>query len=114
MKLTYTRKGNYLYPDLILGPEPEQLIGKYGLLRRTFLKEHREGVYWGLFFEGRLNAHLAEIDRCANERVERITAQLLQSHPAPDKATDPFGWVAHRNSLRNMAEELVLQELVYA
>lgn len=70
-------------------------------------------MYASLMLSGRLTSHLAEIDRTARERVELITEKLLESSPAPDKATDQMGWVGHMNSLKHQAEETVLAELVY-
>jgi hypothetical protein len=112
MELTYTQQGDYLLPDLAL-PEEQTHIGKYGMLRRTYLKNHRKGMYASLMLSGGLRSHLAEIDRTAKERVERITAQLLESSPAPDKASDQMAWVSHMNSLKHQAEETVLTELIY-
>lgn len=112
MELTYTMQGDYLLPDLAL-PEGQTPIGKYGMLHKTYLKNYRRGMYASLMLSGKLNSHLAEIDRTARERVERITAQLLERNPAPDKATDQMAWVSHMNSLRHQAEETVLTELIY-
>jgi hypothetical protein len=112
MELTYTQQGDYLIPDLAL-PEEQTHIGKYGMLRRTYLKNHRKGMYASLMLSGDLNSHLAEIDQTARERVERITAQLLEMSPAPDKATNQMAWVGHMNSLKHQAEETVLTELIY-
>ncbi|TCX48892.1 TnpV protein [Dehalobacter sp. 14DCB1] len=112
MELAYTQKGDYLIPDLML-PKEETHIGKYGMLRKTYLKNYRKGMYASLMLSGKLNSHLSEIDRTAKERIEQITAKLLQSSPAPDKATDPMGWTGHMNNLRHSAEESVLAELIY-
>lgn len=112
MELTYTQHGDYLLPDLAL-PEQEKTFGKYGMLRKTFLKEHRRGMYASLMMQGKLNSHLAEIDRTARERVELIVSQLLEKDPAPDKAINQMGWVQHMNSLKDQAEEIVLAELIY-
>jgi len=113
MELAYTMQGDYLIPDLVL-PEEEMHIGKYGMLRRTYLKNHRKGTYAGLMMSGKLNSHLKEIDRIAKERIEMITAKHLESNPAPDKAIDPMGWTRHMSNLRHTAEESVLTELVYS
>ena len=113
MELNYTMQGDYLIPDLTL-PEEETHIGKYGMFRKTYLKNHRKGMYASLMLSGKLTEHLAEIDRTAKERIERITAKLLTSSPAPDKAADPMGWTGHMNNLRHLAEETVLAELVYS
>lgn len=112
MELTYTRNGDYLLPDLTLLEEAP--IGKYGMLRRTHLKNHDRGMYASLMLSGALTSHLSEIDRTARERVEFLTAQLLEANPAPDKATDQMGWVGHMNSLKHQAEETVLAELIYS
>jgi len=106
-------QGDYLIPDLVLQGE-EMHIGKYRMLRRTFLKNHRKGTYVSLMMSGKLSSHLIEIDRIAKERIEMITAKLLESNPAPDKAIDPMGWTEHMNNLRHIAEESVLTELVYS
>ena len=112
MELTYTMQGDYLIPDLTLSEE-ETHIGKYGMLRKTYLKNHRKGLYASLMLSGKLNSHLSEIDQTARERVELITAKLLEKDPAPDKVTDPMGWTGHMNSLKHQAEETVLTELIY-
>jgi len=113
MELAYTMQGDYLIPDLALSEE-EMHIGKYGMLRRTYMKNHRKGTYAGLVMSGKLNSRLKEIDRIAKERIEMVTTKLLKSDPAPDKAVDPMGWTGYMNNLRHTAEEPVLTELVYS
>ena len=71
MELTYTMQGDYLIPDLTVPESPK--LGKYGMLRRTFLREHRDGIYTGMLLNGSLNSHLEEVDRQANEMMERLT-----------------------------------------
>ncbi|WP_246132045.1 TnpV protein [Paenibacillus hemerocallicola] len=111
MELTYTQSGDYLLPDLA---QPEAMsIGKYGLLRKTFLKTERKGTFAHLMLSEQLNPHLAEIDRTARDQIERTLTRLLEQHPAPDKANDPMGWTGHMNNLKQQAEELILTELVY-
>lgn len=112
MKLTYYQKGDYLFPDLTI-TEEETETGKYGMLRETFLKEHRRGWYQSLLLSGKLNRHLKETEKAARERMETIMKGLLESHPAPDKKVDPMAWTAHMNGLMAMAEEIILAELVY-
>ena len=114
MDLTYTRKGDYLFPDLRL--EDENLpIGKYGLLRKSYLKEHKRGWYSSLLLTGKLDEHLAEIDQACAERVELITNQLARREGVTEalKASDQMEWVRRMNSIRARAEEIVLDELVY-
>ena len=112
MKLSYTRKGDYLYPDLTISSETQQPIGKYGLLRKSFLKEHKPDLYQSMLLTGKLDIHLADIDRDAQRRLEHIEDQMLKANPAPDKK-DQLGWVAHMNVVTATAEEIVLAELIY-
>ena len=113
MELTYHRKGEYLFPNLAVQEEPVQL-GKYAMLRRTFLKENRQNWYQSMLLTGKLNQHLLEIEKTAEERMDVLMAGLLKQYPAPDKEKDQLAWVAHMNSLQAMAEESILTELVYS
>lgn len=112
MKLTYIRKGNYLYPNLTISSETQQPIGKYGLLRKSFLKEHKPDLYQSMLLTGKLDVHLAEIDRVAQRRMDHIVEHMLKSNPAPSKE-DQLSWVAHMNGITAAAEEIVLTELIY-
>lgn len=112
MELTYYRKGDYLFPNLTI-ESSENSIGKYGMLRRTFLKEHRSNWYQSMMLTGKLDSHLLEIEKTAQERMEILLARLLQEYPASDKEADPLAWAAHMNTLTVMAEETVLTEVVY-
>ena len=112
MKLTYTRKGDYLYPNLTISSDTQHTIGKYGLLRKSFLKEHKPDLYQSMLLTGKLDVHLADIDRDVQRRLERIVEQMLNSNPAPSKE-DQLGWVAHMNGVTAAAEETVLTELIY-
>ena len=113
MELTYHRKGDYLFPNLTIQEEPT-IIGKYGMLRRTYLKENKKNWYQSMMLTGKLNSHLLEIEKAAEERMEILMAGLLEKYPAPDKRTDQMAWTAHMNNLTAMAEESVLRELVYS
>ena len=114
MDLAYTRNGDYLFPDLRL-EDADLPIGKYGLLRKRYLEEHKCGWYSSLLLTGKLDAHLAEIDHSCNERIELIMNQLARREGVTEalKATDQMTWVARMNSIRARAEEIVLSELVY-
>ena len=116
MELTYHRKGDYLFPNLAVKDEP-QIIGKYGMLRRTYLKENRKNWYQSMLMSGRLNQHLAQIEEAAEtvttEQVADLLDSLNEKFPAPSKEKDPLAWAAHQNNLTTMAEEIVLKELVY-
>ena len=114
MELTYTRNGDNLFPALYL-EDANLPIGKYGLLRKSYLKEHKRGWYSSLLLTGKLDAHLAEIDHSCNERIELIMNQLAQREGVTEalKAADQMEWVRRMNSIRARAEEIVLSELVY-
>lgn len=113
MELTYTKHGDYYLPDLVAPESPA--ISKYGMLRRTFLREHRDGIYTGMLLTGKLNAHLEEIDQQANEMLDRLTRQYAAAEGVTEalKATNQMAWVQAMTSIQNRAEEVVLRELVY-
>lgn len=112
MKLEYYRKGEYRFPNLVI-EQNETVIGKYGMLRKSFLREHKNSWYQSMLLTGKLDRHLQEVQRAAEERMELLVEKLLQKHPAPDKETDQLAWMGHMNMLMEMAEESALSELVY-
>ena len=117
-ELTYTQVGDYLIPDLMMDGEDERSempLGKYGMLRETFLKEHHHGTYTSMLLTGRLEPHLREIDRQAQEQVDRMVAELKNQNSVDEamKARDQMGWVQAVNSFTAQAEEIVLTEIVY-
>ena len=115
MNVTYTMKDGYRLPDLLPPQEPETALGKYGLLRRKYLKEHRKVLFTNLLTSGKLNEHLSEIDRTAKQRMEQLVTEMARTEGVTEelKAADPMKWVGLMNSLRNAAEETVLAELIY-
>jgi len=114
-EITYTKKGDYLIPDLTLPEEPEPEYGKYGRMRKNFLSEHRKGTYATLMTSGKLSEHLAEIDWTAREQIDLIVSQMAKAEGVTEemKASDPMKWTGLMNNLRHSAEELVLSELIY-
>ena len=112
---TYRQEGDYLIPNLALPEEPEYQIGKYGHMRRSYLKEHRPIFYTNLLTNGTLHRHLAEIDQACNERMEIIVSAMVKQEGVTEalKAADQMEWVRRMNSIRSRAEEIVLTELVY-
>ena len=115
MEITYQRKGDYLFPNLMIENSPVS-YGKYGMLRRQFLKENRRSWYQSMLLSGKLDIHLAEIDEKANERMEQMTEQMAQTENVTEKlkAENPMNWTARMNNIRSRAEEIVLTELVYS
>ena len=117
-ELTYRQAGDYLIPDLRLdGAEEleERPLGKYGMLRQTFLEEHHHGTYTSMLLTGRLEKHLREIDRQAREQVDRMVDDLKKQNGVDEamKARDQMRWVQEVNSFTAQAEEIVLAEIVY-
>ena len=114
-KLTYIRCGDYDIPNLKLSEQPETSIGKYGRMRKSYLKEHRPILYTNLLTSGTLHRHLAEIDQACNERMAIIVSDMAQQEGVTEalKAADQMEWVRRMNSIRSRAEEIVLTELVY-
>ena len=114
MELTYTRQGDYLYPNLTLPESPK--VGKYGMLRRTYLRNHRRGLYTGMMLSQTLNAHLEEIDGQANEMMERLTRQMAKEQGVTEalKASNQMEWVQQMNAIRASAEEVVMSQLIYS
>ena len=104
-----------LYPDLFPPKEDAPTYGKYGRMRRTYLKEHHEGIYTGLLLSGKLNAHLNEIDETAHARMELMAKQMATAQGITEelKARDQMAWVGAMNNIRDAVEESVLVELIY-
>ena len=86
------------------------------MLRRTFLREHRDGIYTGMLLNGTLNNHLEEVDRQANEMMERLTRQMAKEQGVTEqlKAENQMRWVQMMNVIRHSAEEVILNDLIYA
>ena len=114
-EITYTRQGDYNLPNLLPSQEEPVPHGKYALLRKKFLKEHRRVTYTNLLTSGKLNSHLAEIQQTAQRRMEEIVAQMAKTQGVTEelKASDQMKWVGLMNNLQNAAEETVLAELIY-
>ena len=111
--VTYLTVGDYQLPNLILN-QPRKPLGKYGRLRRTYLKEQRPVLYHTMLLSGSLYPHLMEVEQTAESRMQQTMAQLLKQNPAPNKERHQMEWVQHMNSLKAQAEELVLTELIYS
>ena len=112
---TYTQVGDYLLPDLIIDEAEQQPVGKYGNMRKRYLKEHRPILFSNLLLSGKLDQHLAEIDHACVEGIALLTRQMADQEGVTEalKATDQMEWVRRMNNIQNRAEEIVLNELVY-
>lgn len=114
MEITYTKHGGYYLPDLTLPKEEPATYGRFGRMRLKYLKEHRRGTYTSLLTSGQLTHYLNEIDREANEMLDLLIKQLAQTQGITEqsKADDQMAWVGTMNNIRNVAEEVVCQELI--
>ena len=115
MELTYMRVGDYLIPDIVLDGQPERPLGKYGLMRKDFLCQHKPILWARLCTSGELFSHCREIEDAASSRLETILPALAQEAGATEelKARDPLRWTGLMNACEAQAEEMILRELVY-
>ena len=115
-EITYRKEGDYLIPDLALkGTNSDYHIGLYGRLKLEYMKKHSLGLYSDLILSGTLPEYLIEIDKTANERVYRIINELAEKENVDEnlKQKDQLEWVRCMNNIKNRAEEIVLNELIY-
>ena len=115
-KITYHQEGDYLIPDLVIKKDRRHYqIGKYGYLRLGFLKNHKRGLYCELSLKNELDKHLIEVDKEANKRVNIIINQLAKKENVsvyPD-GKEPLSWTQKMNNIKNRAEKIVLNEIIY-
>lgn len=113
--LNYKTVNGYQIPDLKI-PDEQVTLGRYGRMRKAYLKEYRKMTFNSLLLTGELTAHLTEIDRTAGERVKRMVSEMAAAQGVNEalKERDPMAWVGAMNSLKAQTEEIVLNELVYA
>lgn len=114
MEITYTLVGDYYLPNLVAPESPK--VGRWGMLRFSYLRKHREALYTIMLMENTLNPHLEEIDRQAQEIEQQLISQLAQQEGKTEqlKAENQMEWVARMNSIQNRADEIVLNDLIYA
>jgi hypothetical protein len=116
LELTYKQVGDVLLPELTLPEQPNRSLGKYGLLRRRYLKENRPGMFNRLVLRGTLFSHLLEVEDRANEMLESMMPALAKTAGATEdlKAQNMMEWVGLMNSCKAQAEEIILAELIYS
>ncbi|MDD3228240.1 MAG: TnpV protein [Oscillospiraceae bacterium] len=114
--LTYSRSGDYLIPNLTLSEQPETPLGKYGRMRKAYLKEHRPILWNNLILTEKLYPHLLEVEEAAQSRLELLMPELMKAAGVTEalKAEDQMKWVGLMNNCKAQAEEIILSELVYA
>ena len=114
MGITYTKRGDYYCPDLALPSQPTGDIGRFGRMRKKYLKEHQPDTFALMLMENTLTQHLIDIDRQANEQIDLIASQLAKAEGVTEqlKASDQLEWIRAMNSCRARAEGLVIKEIV--
>ena len=115
MNLTYEKCGDYLIPNLIPDPEPEGEVRKFGLMRKSYVENHRRGIYSGLLLSGKLKEHLLMIQEQAEERFDLLIEQMAKQEGVTEqlKAQNQMLWVRRMNNIRARAEEIVREEIIY-
>ena len=111
--LNYTKIGDYQLPNLTLS-QPKTPLGKYGRMRRNYLKQYRPVLYNSMLLNGTLYPHLMELEQTAAAMKKQLMADLLAKNPAPDKEKNQMAWVQHMNSLQEQVEEVIRTELIYS
>ena len=114
--IQYKQHGDYFIPDLTLPEELPVTLGKYALLRKQYLKQHRRVLYINYLTVGTLHNHLVEIDRQSNDMMEHLVQQMAESEGVTErlKAEDQMAWIGRMNGIRHRVEEVIYQELVYS
>ncbi len=112
--LNYTLQGDYYFPELII-KEEETTYGKYGILRKNYLKEHKSGYYQYLILTGKLTEHMNQIDKEAVEQVEILVKQMAERYGVTEEMREEnwMEWVRRMNEIKNVVEERTLLEMIY-
>ena len=115
MNISYTKKGDYLLPDLILEDKERFSIGKYGLLRLNYIKKEKLGLYFNLLVNDKLNEYLHNIDTTVMEKVQKLIKELAEKESINEqlKENNQMLWVSKMNNIKNIAEEIILKEYIY-
>ena len=113
-RLNYTLHGDYYLPDLEIN-EGEPTYGKYGIMRKQFLKEHRSARYQYLVLTGKLTEHLNQVDKEAREKVEMLMEQMAEQWGVTEelKMQDQMEWVRRMNNIKTNAEEIVYKNIIF-
>ena len=113
---TYSQQGDYMLPNLTLPDTKEYVIGKYGHLRQRYLKKNRPILYTNLLTSCKLSKHLAEIEEECTERMDSLVKVMAKQEGVTEalKAADQMAWIRRMNNIRNRAEKIILNEIVYA
>ncbi len=115
MNISYTKKGDFLLPNLILKDKEQFNIGKYGLLRLEYIKKYKLGLYFDLLVNDNLNEYLHDIDTTVMEQVQKLIIELAEKENINEqlKENNQMLWVSKMNNIKNIVEEIILKEYIY-
>lgn len=116
MNISYIKKVDYLLPDLILENKKQYNIGKYGLLKLNYIKKEKLGLYFDLLVNDKLNEYLHNIDTTVMEMVQKSIKELTEKENITEelKNSNQMLWIGKMNNIKDIAEEIVLKEYIYA
>lgn len=116
MNIKYVKNGDYLLPNLVLENENYEQIGKYGLIRLSYIKEHKKGLYQSLLMKNELTKHLLSVSNGCEERFQTLMDNYIKNdEKLSEKSKEDNGleWVKLMNNYKSCAEEIILRELIY-
>ena len=115
MNISYTRKGDYLLPNLILKNKEQYNIRKYGLLRLYYIKNNKKSLYIKLLMNDELNKYLHDIDELVEDNVNKLIKLLAEKENINEemKYNQQLLWIKNMNNIKNRAEEIILKEYIY-
>ena len=115
MNISYTKKGDYLLPDLILEDKERFNIGRYGLLRLNYMKKYKLGLYFDLLVNDKLNEYLYNIDTIVMEKVQKLIKEFTEKENITEELKDnnQMLWISKMNNIKNITEEIILKEYIY-
>lgn len=116
MNISYTKNGDYLLPNLKLENKKQYNIGKYGLLRLNYIKKYKIGLYFDLLASDKLNEYLHNIDTIVMKKVQKLIKELAEKENITEelKSSNQMLWIGKMNNIKDIAEEIVLKEYIYA
>ena len=116
MNISYTKKGDFLLPDLILENKKQYNIGKYGLLRLNYIKKYKLGLYFNLLVNDKLNEYLHNIDTTVMEMVQKLIKELTEKENIIEelKSSNQMLWIGKMNNIKDIAEENILKGYIYS
>ena len=114
-KIEYIKKGDYYYPNLVMPPQPEEPLLKYGIMHRDYLKNHRRGIYAALRLKGTLKEHCLAVQHRAEERMDQLVTHMAEKEGVTEalKRKDPMSWLRKMENIRARAEEIVREGTIY-